>query len=505
MSSNACEEKASQKGPCFTIQVARLLQKEVQTMVRRVNAGSPEGGGVPKTTLKDRVSGRVIHGRKSGRAPYLTHEEEQELYDWLLICANIGYPKSRDEVIGIVLQTLVKKGVPGEDFKGRGWWLRFMQRWPQLTLRKGDALAQPRAFAVNAGTMKNYYDLLLTTLIEHDLLNCPSRTFNMDESGLPLDHKPSKVIALKGTKKVHCRTSGNKMQITILACPNAAGTVIPPMVIFQGERLNAEWTKGEVPCTLYGMSDKGWTDMELFSYWLRELFLPSIPPARPVLLLLDGHSSHYEPETIRYAASQGVVIVCLPPHTTHVSQPLDVSFFKPLKSYWSEACHKYMQDNPGRVVTKYQFSSLFSTAWYKAVRPETIVNGFRKVGVCPFDASAIAVPDVPTSETPAAAEEDGNESDDSVGADLTAECDLAEETGSSVMDVDSNTSTQATTLTPAQLELFETRYENGYVFVCKCGCGCIAIIYILIKAHCTLYCGILCTFLTYTPALCTLR
>ena len=77
-----------------------------------------------------------------------------------------------------------------------------------------------------------------------------------------------------------------------------------------------------------------------------------------------------------------------------------------------------MQDNPGRVVTKYQFSSLFSTAWYKAVKPETIVNGFRKVGVCPFDASAIAVPDVPTSETPAAAAEDGNESDDS--ADLTA-------------------------------------------------------------------------------------
>ena len=60
---------------------------------------------------------------------------KQELYDWLL---NIGYPKSRDEVIGIVRQTLVKKGVPGEDFKGRGWWL---QRWPQLTLRKGDALA----------------------------------------------------------------------------------------------------------------------------------------------------------------------------------------------------------------------------------------------------------------------------------------------------------------------------------------------------------------------------
>ena len=148
-----------------------------------------------------------------------------------------------------------------------------MQRWPQLTLRKGDALAQPRATAVNATNFKNYFDLLKKTLTTHHLLDCPNRIYNMDETGLPLDHKPSKVVALKGAKKVHCRTSGNKMQITILACANAGGTVIPPMVIFEGKRLNAEWTKGEVPCTLYGMSDKGWTDMELFSYWMKDLFL----------------------------------------------------------------------------------------------------------------------------------------------------------------------------------------------------------------------------------------
>lgn len=102
------------------------------------------------------------------------------------------------------------------------------------------------------------------------------------------------------------------------------------MVIFQGKRLNPEWTKGEVPNTLYGMSDKGWTYMELFSYWMKDLFLPNIPPARPVLLLLDGHSSHYEPDTICLAA-EGVVILCLPPHTTHVSQLLDVSFFQAIK------------------------------------------------------------------------------------------------------------------------------------------------------------------------------
>jgi len=44
------------------------------------------------------------------------------------------------------------------------------------------------------------------------------------------------------------------------------------------------------------------------------------------------------------------------PHTTHVAQPLDVSFFGPLKQHWAKVCCDYMADNPGRVVTKFQFS-----------------------------------------------------------------------------------------------------------------------------------------------------
>jgi len=107
--------------------------------------------GVPKSTLKDRVAGRVQHGCKSGKVPYLTSSEEQELYDYLVTCSKIGYPKRRDDVIGIVRKTLQNKKNDLETikFNGKGWWLRFMQRWPQLALRKGDALAQPRACAVS--------------------------------------------------------------------------------------------------------------------------------------------------------------------------------------------------------------------------------------------------------------------------------------------------------------------------------------------------------------------
>ena len=41
-------------------------------------------------------------------------------------------------------------------------------------------------------------------------------------------------------KKVYGPSSGNKSQITILACANAVGTVLPPMVTLKGERLHYE-------------------------------------------------------------------------------------------------------------------------------------------------------------------------------------------------------------------------------------------------------------------------
>ena len=147
---------------------------------------------------------------------------------------------SKDEVIGIIRKALVKKrgAEYPKEFKGKGWWARFVTRWPALALRRGDALAVARAEAVTAANLKEYYNLLKTTLEEHGIMNFPSRIYNMDETGMPLDHKPPKIVARKGMKKVHCRTSGSKGQITMLACANAAGSVIPPIVIFEGQKFN---------------------------------------------------------------------------------------------------------------------------------------------------------------------------------------------------------------------------------------------------------------------------
>ena len=71
-------------------------------------------------------------------------------------------------------------------------------------------------------------------------------------------------------------------------------------------------------------------------------FLTHVPPVRPILILLNGHSSHYNPNVIREAAENSVILFCLPPNITHVAQPLDVTPFHSLKSHWYHACERYV-------------------------------------------------------------------------------------------------------------------------------------------------------------------
>ena len=111
--------------------------------------------------------------------------------------------------------------------------------------------------------------------------------------------------------------------------------------------------------------------------------------ARPLLLLLDGHSSHFQPELIQYAKDHDIIVFCLPPHTTHESQPLDASVFRSLKQHWQDVSHTYMQSNPGKLITKYNFSPLLNQAWSKTMTPSTICSGFGGCGVYPFNPNAI--------------------------------------------------------------------------------------------------------------------
>ena len=161
------------------------------------------------------------------------------------------------------------------------------------------------------------------------------------------------------------------------------------MVIFDRKTLKPDMTVGEVPGTMYGLSSSGWMDSELFYMWFTHHFLAHAPPVRPLMLLLDGHSSHYQPEAINSAAEEKVILFCLPPHSTHLTQPLDKGCFGPLKRYWREECHNYMAKNPGRVFTRFTFLQVFSQTWYHGMTMQNVIAGFHTTGIYPFNRNAL--------------------------------------------------------------------------------------------------------------------
>ena len=57
---------------------------------------------IPKSTLGDRISGRVLPGSTSGPRRHLNDEEEEELVTFLRRCASVGFSKSRKELLALV-------------------------------------------------------------------------------------------------------------------------------------------------------------------------------------------------------------------------------------------------------------------------------------------------------------------------------------------------------------------------------------------------------------------
>jgi len=346
--------------------------------------------GIAPSTLHDRISGKVKDGATRGAVPYLTKQEEEEFASFLGRCADIGYAHSLPQVLALAQQIIDHKGINA--MVTRGWWKRFSQRNPQLSHRTAVPLTVARAMATDVHVIDRYFEMLTDTLSDNGLMHKPMQLYNCDETGMPLGAYHHKVVAQAGSNPTCITSNSSKSQVTVLACVSATGVAMPPFVIFQRKTMNRELTIGEIPGTLYGCSEKGWINQKLFVHWFENHFIQYIPASRPVVLLMDGHSSHFCPDMIRMAAKEKIILFTLPPHTTHLTQPLDKVCFGPLKVAWRQACHRFCSQNVGRVVSIYDFSVLLSEAWNQSMTVKNITSGFKVTGIYPVDRNAVQIP-----------------------------------------------------------------------------------------------------------------
>ena len=193
-----------------------------------------------------------------------------------------------------------------------------------------------------------------------DSADISSRLWNADEIGFCTGASSSLVLARKGSRTVHetCGGSGQEFY-TVLAAGAADGTRLPPFLLYKGAHLYARWTKNGPAGALYGVSGSKWMEGANFKNWFEKLFVPAVSSllsTGAVVLFVDGHHSHLTMELIQAARSH---LFCLPPHTTHILQPLDVGVYGPVKKTWKSilkehrlttlAGHVTIEDFPGYI------------------------------------------------------------------------------------------------------------------------------------------------------------
>lgn len=161
------------------------------------------------------------------------------------------------------------------------------------------------------------------------------------------------------------------------------------------KRLGGEFLSSCHQCNTYQdisscvATDSGWTSDDICEAWFFKVFLETAVGRRisdaPIVLLLDGHSSHISSRILDIAYQNRVFIVCLPPKTTHKLQPLDVGVFNLIQAAWKRLC----EDSTviGEPISKTAAITRYMEAREAGLRSSAVLDAWRRSGQHPLDPS----------------------------------------------------------------------------------------------------------------------
>ena len=134
------------------------------------------------------------------------------------------------------------------------------------------------------------------------------------------------------------------------------------------------------------VSENGWTDNFIGHQWFEKTFIPQATQrnrsGKRILLIYNGHVSHTTLEMVKIAQENNIDLFCLPPHTTHWLQPLDVGVFSPLQTAWSNQCAAVLEET-GFLMEIYKVVEEYMKARTKSFKAETVWQAWNKAGFDP--------------------------------------------------------------------------------------------------------------------------
>ena len=122
--------------------------------------------------------------------------------------------------------------------------------------------------------------------------------------------------------------------------------------------------------------------------WFKRCFIPQAmernTSGKTILLIYDGHQSHETIELRATALGHQIELYCLPPHTSHRLQPLDVGVFGPLQRAWQNRC-VIAREEGGEGIARSQVVRHYMAARSESFKESTILAAWRNSGISPLD------------------------------------------------------------------------------------------------------------------------
>jgi hypothetical protein len=204
----------------------------------------------------------------------------------------------------------------------------------------------------------------------------------------------------------------SKTSFSVMFACRGTGAILPPMCALKSPSgyFYDTWARGGPEGSVWTANKAGWFNMRECETWFEKVFLKyledqKIPKQEIKVLIMDNLSSHISFSIMEQAKENNIRLVFLPPNSTHITQPLDVAVFAPLKKQWRKELDNYKEycvhnNVRSTTVPKDKFASLL-----KATLENNTVNnasnvraGFAACGIIPFSPDRVLAK-LPPEET----------------------------------------------------------------------------------------------------------
>jgi hypothetical protein len=344
---------------------------------------------VPKSTLIARMKGRVAKAENRNARHNLTPAEEETLVRHILDLDSRGFPPRIDgvrDMANLLLTTRDAKPV------GQRWPYTFIKRRPELKTRFSRAYDFQRALCEDPNLINAWFRLVVNMRIKYGIQD--EDFYNFDETGFMMGIICGNMVV---TRADRCGRSkqlqpGNREWATAIECVGGDSFVLPPFLIVQGVNHLASWyTECDLPPSwVIKTSANGWTDNDTALDWIQHFDKHTSVRRKGVyrMIVLDGHESHLSARFEEFCKEKNIVTLCLPAHSSHITQPLDVGCFSVLKRSYGRRLEDLIKAHINHI-TKTEFFIAFKAAHLNTMTPENIQAGFRGAGLIPYDPQAV--------------------------------------------------------------------------------------------------------------------